>query len=324
LTVTVQESGITFRAGRLPNDPSKPRVSLDAHLDGATAPAIVDNYTAVASWGMLGNDQWGDCTCAGDGHICEQQTGIGLGQELVVTTGQALDIYSAISGFNPNDGPPGSNPTDQGATVQSAIEYLVKPGIGAFRIAAYGQVAVTDMAKIKLAVYEFGCLSIGINLPDSAMTQFNAGQPWTPVSGSPIDGGHCVIVVGYDADWIYVVTWGAVQKMSYAFWTEYVEEAWAPIAQDWVSKSGLSLTSFGQEFAQMFGVANPFPAPAPAPVTPPPAPEPAPTPAPTPPPAPTPVPVPPVTPPYVPPSNLLQKILGWIIDTVARLLGLQE
>lgn len=220
---------------------------------------------------MLGNDEWGDCTCAGDGHICVQQTALGLKKEQAVTTAEALAEYHVIGGFNPNAGPPGDNPTDNGATVQSAMEYLRNPGIGGFKTAAFGELNVKNMTEVKKAAAEFGCLSIGINLPESAMNQFNAGQPWTVVAGSAIDGGHCVIVVGYDADWIYVVTWGQVQRMSYGFWTTYVEEAWAPISKDWQSKSGLSLVAFGEEFAALTGEPNPFthPAPAPAPVTPP-------------------------------------------------------
>lgn len=299
MTSPVQNSAIVFRQGRLPNDPSKPRVSLDPHLDG-TAPASVDNYSGVASWGMLGNDEWGDCVFACDGHITEQQTALGLGQELVVTTGQALAAYSKVTGFNPNAGPPGANPTDNGSTVQAGMGYLVKPGFGTFKAAAFGELSVSNMAKIKQAVYEFGCLSIGINLPTSAMDQFNAGQPWTPVAGSAIDGGHCVQVAGYDADWIYVITWGQVQKMSYAFWAQYVEEAWAPIAADWVSKTGLSLTAFGAEFAAMFNVANPFPAPAPVP------------PAPTPTPTPTPVPAPPPAP--VPQPSWWETFINWLVE----------
>jgi len=320
VTATSQQSPIVFRAGRKPNDPSKPRLSLDAYLDG-TAPATADYYTGVASWGMLGNDNWGDCTCACDGHITEQQTALGLGAEDVVTTGQALSAYSAISGFDPNAGPPGANPTDQGATVQAAMDYLRKTGMAGFKVAAFAELSVKDMAKIKQAVSEFGCLSIGINLPVSAMDQFNAGQPWTPVAGSPIDGGHCVQVAGYDANWLYVITWGQVQKMSYAFWTEYVEEAWAPISKDWDSKSGLSLTAFGEEFAALTGQANPFPAPSPTPV-------PTPTPTPTPVPTPTPTPEPPAPPAPTPAppgpawlSAILQAVFGWIFAIWRSLSG---
>lgn len=304
--MTVLAEPITFRKGRLPNDPTKPRLSLDAHLSGA-APGAVDNFTYVASWGMLGNDLWGDCTFAGDGHVVEQQTALGLGQEKVVTTGQCLDAYSAVTGFDPNAGPSGSNPTDNGATVQSAMEYLLRSGLAGMKVSAFAELAVTNHLNIRQAIYEFGCLSIGINLPVSAMDQFNAGQPWTVVPGSPNDGGHCVIAVGYDTSWVYVISWGAVTRMSWEFWMTYVEEAWVPISKAWVSKSGLSLTAFGEEYAKLTGKANPFPAPVVTPPVTPPAPKPAPK------PAPAPVPAPPA-----PPEGWLARLLDWLLLIFGR------
>lgn len=220
-----------------------------------------------------------------------------------------------ICHFNPNAGPSGNNPTDNGATIQSALNYLRKTGMAGNKLAAFAELSVSNMAKVKQAVYLFGCLSIGINLPDSAMQQFNAGQPWTPVKGSAIDGGHCVIVVGYDADWIYVVTWGQVQKMSYAFWAEYVEEAWAPVSRAWVSlvtghdPAGVNLVSLGEEFAQVTKQPDPFPAPAPSPQPVPPVP-------PAPAPAPEPVPV-------DPPPGFWASVLAWLAGLIRRILGNQ-
>lgn len=250
---------VVFRGGRLPQDPDAPRVSLSPHLNAVTVPSSVNNYTGVNVWGMLGNDEWGDCTCAGDGHVICQQTALGIKKEAKVTTAEALAAYTAISGFDPNAGPPGDNPTDNGATVESALDYLRTHGMAGVKIAAYGSLPPVNHTEVKQAVWEFGCLSIGLLVPESAMSQFNAGEPWTVVKDSPIEGGHCVIVVGYDSNWVYVVTWGAVQKMSWGFWATYVEEAHAPILSDWESKSGaVSLEAFGEEFAKMFKVDNPF------------------------------------------------------------------
>lgn len=263
---------VTFRHGRLPNDPSKPRVRADEFITGAP-PVLVDHYSAVPVWGMLGNDQWGDCTCAGDGHVACQQSRIGTGTEVVPTTAQALAVYSAISGFNPNAGPPGQNPTDNGATVQSALGYLRRHGMAGFSIAAFAEIGVKDTSKVKQAIAELGALSLGINLPASAMTQFNNGEPWQVVPGSQIDGGHCVIAVGYDPEWVYVVTWGQVQKMSWLFWDKYVEEAWVVLSKDWAGLANpdhVDLHGLGQEFAALTGEPNPFPAPAPPPPPPPP------------------------------------------------------
>jgi hypothetical protein len=308
---------ITFRPGRKPNDPTIPRVNMSRHLRAISIPASVNYYTKVPSWGMLGNDEWGDCTCAGDGHIVEQQTYYGSGQEKVVTTGQALDAYSAISGFNPNAGPPGDNPTDNGATVQSALQYLQAKGLAGIKIAMFAELDVAKIAEIKQACYEFGCLSIGVNLPQSAEDQFNNAAPdtmpvWTVVSGSPILGGHCVIVTGYDADYVYLVTWGAVVKATWEWWNTYTEEAWGIVSSYWASlasgldPAGVNKYTLGAEWAAVTGQKNPFP----VPVTPP-----APSPAPAPTPVPTPTPNPSPEPPEPPVNHftLWQKIVAFFV-----------
>jgi hypothetical protein len=235
---------------------------------------------------MLGNDSLGDCVPAGIGHTFEQDSDYATGTEDVVTDAETISLYSAITGYNPND--PNS---DQGTLMQDAMTYWRKTGAFGRKIAAFASVQTDDFNQVENAVNQFGQVLIGFNFPDSAMDQFNAGQPWTVVSGSPLDGGHCVVLVGYDADWLYVVTWGAVQKMDRAFWSQYVDEAWVVVTQDTINAQGanayggiIDLAALGDAFADLTGEANPFPDVDPTPV-------PVPTPTPVPDPTPTPVPV---------------------------------
>lgn len=237
--------------GRLPRDPAKPFVKLTPHLRTLAAPVSIDWYSRVTEWGMLLNNQLGDCTCAGDGHIVIQQSTY-AGKPITVTNQDALTAYE-MAGYVPGD-----PATDQGWTVQAALDYLYEYGMAGFRIAAYGEVDHTDINAVKQAIFEFGALSLGVILPDSAQQQFAAGQPWTVVSGSPIDGGHCIIAVGYDADYVYCVTWGAVVKVAWDWWTTYVEEAWAVISEDWDTVTGLPLAAFAKEWTEVFGGTNPF------------------------------------------------------------------
>ena len=58
------------------------------------------------------------------------------------------------------------------------------------------------------------------------MDQFNNGQPWTPVRGAQIDGGHYIPLVAAEPGWLYCVTWGQTQKMSEAFFSKYCDEAY--------------------------------------------------------------------------------------------------
>ena len=257
---------VQFHHGVVKNDPNKARLYFRMFRQaGATPPVSVD-YSSFPNIGMLGNDQYGDCVEAANGHVVEQQTFVGQGSEVTVSTQQVLDSYSAITGFNPND--PNS---DQGTMIQDGLDWLRKTGFSGHTVAAFAQLDVKNLNDVKLAVAEFGAVDIGFNFPASAMTQFNQGKPWDVVAGSPIEGGHCVLVVGYDTTYLHVVTWGAIQKMTYAFWNAYVDEAWALIDHDFVSNAsgktvtGVDLAAFGAQYAALTGQPNPFPAPSPVP-----------------------------------------------------------
>jgi len=264
---------ITFRGGRLPNDPSKPRLYFQMFWNkDFTPPASVDYY-GMPYIGMMGNNEWGDCVFASIGHTTEEQTYYGQGTEYEVSDAAALAAYSAVTGFNPNAGPPGDNPTDNGATVQQGLQYLQTTGFGGNTIAAYAQITASNLTQAQTAVSEFGVVTIGMDVYQSMMTQFNAGQPWD-VTNDPgqLLGGHCVDVVGYDATYIYVFTWGAVQKATWAWWNWLVAanggEAWASIGTDWVNAAtgldpaGVNKYAFGAQYAALTGKPNPFPAPA--------------------------------------------------------------
>lgn len=275
---------ITFHPGRLAPHPedTHPRVKLAPALNKAVLPpppASVNWYSTITDWPMYGNDSAGDCVEAEMGHHEEVFSFFGAGTLVEVTDRDVIGVYSAITGYNPSD-----PSTDQGTNIQDAMSYWRKSGIAGHKIAAFAQVDVNDITEVKTALALFGPLSIGVNFPASGMDQFNSGRPWDVVTNDGgIEGGHCVCLVGYDADYYYVITWGAVQKMTPAWWRKYVEEAWAPLSGEWVSTKtgtdpeGVDLSVLGEQFAALTKQPNPFPAPRPTP-TPPPGPAPSPQP----------------------------------------------
>jgi hypothetical protein len=264
-----------YRFGRIPNDPSKPRLRLTAaHLRGVTAPASADWLSRVPSWPMSLNDQLGDCTCAGAAHVAQQILFYGQGKNAPVADDDVLKMYEAVGHYVPGD-----PSTDQGATLQDALNYWRKTGVGGHKIVAFAQLDASDLETIRACVDLFGAVYTGFNVPKSAMDQFNAGKPWTVVKRSPIEGGHCVPIGAYDAKTFSCVTWGAVQKMDIAFLTTYFDEFWVPISLDWLSAQGVSpgaldAATLNADYKELTGQAGPFP------VTPAPSPTPSPTPAP--------------------------------------------
>lgn len=217
-----------LKLGKLPARKDSVSFKLAQYLNLSalpTPPSKAGHQSLVTDWqGMLGNDQYGCCVWAGAAHetiLWNKEAGHIVG----FSTAGVLSDYSAVTGFNPND-----PNTDQGTDMQVAASYRRKTGVKdahgeRHKVAAYLAIKTGDSTELKQAIYLFSNVGIGIQFPRSAMSQFNAGKPWTVVSGSPIDGGHYVPAVGYDSKYVYVVTWGRVQKMSWGFFKKYCDEA---------------------------------------------------------------------------------------------------
>jgi len=251
-----------FHGGRLPPIPSKPRLRLAKYLAAEeVTPSSVDYLSQVESWPMYLNDRIGDCTCAGAAHIIEAESTYGQGRTALVSDQDVLTAYQAVSGYDPETGR-----NDNGAVMQNVLSYWRKSGIGGHRILAFAEVDHDNLEQLHAALATFGSIYLGIHCPESAMTQFNEGKPWDVVLGSRIEGGHAINAGWYDAEaanW-KIVTWGAVQEMTQAFWDAYVEEAWVVIAPEWLNETGrspggLDLQALGADFATLTGEANPFP-----------------------------------------------------------------
>jgi len=247
----------------------RPRLKLAAFLrTGALPPTppVVDYVSKVGEWPMYANDEIGDCTTAAAGHMIEAWTAYGQGRTVQVTEADVIAAYSAVSGYDPRD-----PSTDQGAVMQDVLDYWRRTGIGGHRILAFAELDVTDLEQVRAALYLFGHVYVGVDFPQSAMDQFDAGRPWDVVRRSPILGGHAVDL-GYAADGrnYACVTWGAVQELTPRWWSAYVEEAWVVASPEWVSATGgtppgLDVAALGAAFEALTGEPSPFPAPVPDP-----------------------------------------------------------
>jgi hypothetical protein len=85
------------------------------------------------------------------------------------------------------------------------------------------------------------------------MTQFQEGQPWDYVQGSPVVGGHCFVEalseLGKGSE---EVTWGTLQKATLAFEAKAVDEARVFVPVAWQSKLPESVVEAGiVDFAKL-------------------------------------------------------------------------
>ncbi len=217
---------------------------VPSHLP--TPPKVFGHQKLVGSaWGMLGNDEYGDCVWAGAGHetmLWNKEAN----KTVAFTEADALGDYSACTGFKEND-----PNTDRGTDMQVAASYRRKTGVldshgKRHKVKAYLALSVGDVDQLMLAMYLFGAVGIGLKFPDSAMTQFRAGKPWDVVPGPAPKEGHYVPGVGRDAKGnIIVVTWGKLQLMTPRFYKKYNDEVVAYISEEMlVPPTDVSLEGF--------------------------------------------------------------------------------
>lgn len=224
------------------------------------APAEFGHETLVPpkGWGMLGNDEWGDCAWAGPAHETMLLSTEG-GHPATFTAADVLSDYAAGTGFDPKAGPSGDNPTDQGSNVREVLGYRRKTGIvdaaqKRHKIGAFVKLEPKNLAQIYQAMYLFQAVGIGIEFPDSAMQQFHEGKPWSVVEGARIEGGHYVCCVAKRQN-IDIVTWGALQQMTVEFFEKYCDEAWAYLSTENLQKEkspeGFNLSQLKEDLAKL-------------------------------------------------------------------------
>lgn len=218
---------------------------------------------------MLANDRLGCCVASGAGHHAQAVNWYGQALNQGVTDADTITMYSAISGYNPATGA-----NDNGAMLSDGLAYWQRSGIGGNKIAAYAQINAQDLDLVRNCIAVFGGVYTGFNCPQSALDQFDKGQPWSVVNRARIAGGHCVPIGSYGADYFECVTWGARQRMSVAFLQRYFDEIWVPIDLDWMrsagtSPDGLDTDTLNADFMALTGKPGPFVQVTPPPVDPP-------------------------------------------------------
>jgi hypothetical protein len=224
-----------MKLGKKPARPEAMKFKLRQFIDPKALPKPPakfghEDLIWEGSWGMLGNDNYGDCVWAGAAHEtmmwCRE-----AGMTTTFTADGVLSDYAAATGFDP------ARPeTDQGSDMKDAASYRRKTGIiddkgTRHKVAAYLAIDPGNLTELYQAMWLFGAVGGGIEFPMSAWDQFKKGKPWTFVRGSRLDGGHYIPLVAKRRQ-IVCVTWGKLQPMSAAFLHHYQDEAVAYVSNE--------------------------------------------------------------------------------------------
>lgn len=239
-----------LRLGRSPARRDPRTLELANYIDVSALPPIPsaqDWSGAVSSWPMYGNDELGDCTVAALGHMIECWS-YNSGTPKMPTVSVIERAYWETGDPSRATGRPGGL-TDTGRVELDVLNYWRKTGVNRDRILAYASVNPRNAALVRAAVYLFGGVYIGLGLPVTAQTQHVwsvVGDGRTGSSAPGSWGGHAVNVVGYDANGLKLVTWGAPLEMTWGFNGAYTEEMYAIIDPDWYGRKGQTPSGFNE------------------------------------------------------------------------------
>lgn len=233
---------MSFKLGRLPRS-FNPKIMHMSAIFGArnipVPPETVDWTKGITDFGMMMNDTLGCCTCAAVFHARQIWTANIL-VEQTEPDACILKLYEAATGYNPSD-----PSTDQGGIEQNVLSYIMNTGIplgngNTDKISAFMEVDPRNIQDVKVTINDFGVAYIGFGVPESIYDE--TGMPKTIWEYDPlhstVEGGHAIICVGYDADYVTIVSWGGLYKMSWEFFTHYVDEVYAICSSDWISSTG--------------------------------------------------------------------------------------
>lgn len=289
---------VSFAYGK--RDPKNaPAIKFAAFYKALPVYQPVDYGLLYPHWDqtMDGNDAAGDCVACEWANDRRLISIVLTGTAETITQANVWTVYETQNqSFDPNGDPnlngPGSN-DDQGMDMQTLWEYLLKtPGPDGQKLLGFAKVDHNDLAEVSAAIAVGGRLAIGVQVQAAQQTQFQNDEPWAVVQGSPVEGGHAIMLVGTMANGNYkAVCWAKEFEVTPGFLSQMMDEAWFLIWPEMIGskefQAGVSVAVFAELYTEITG--NPFP----VSVEPTPAPEPVPTPDPVPPTPPAPVAEPP-------------------------------
>ena len=220
---------IVGKLGKL--DPRRPAgLHMLAFYQGnplPNAPEVVA-VPNVTNWGMLGNDTHGDCTFASIVHARMANAAfLGIAETFPSDT-DVVNAYLSYTGG-----------ADAGAVEADLLKFWQNNDLFGSKLAAFAPTDHADLDELRSVIASYGLAYIGVQLPVTFQDQFVNNQPWD-LTGTPadnqIEGGHCIILVGYNKDYAECITWGKVQKVSWRWLQSYMEESWALITPEIVEK----------------------------------------------------------------------------------------
>jgi hypothetical protein len=218
-----------FKLGKKPAKRDRRNLSLGSILRAPVS--VPDEYDFDTTHSgvptpVFANDRVGDCVIAGRAHQTLRFELVEQSKVIRITDGEVVREYMLETGG-----------VDSGLVVLDSLNRWRRRGWIAggdrYYIVAFAEIDRGAPSQVKEAVFTELGVGLGLWLPTSAQHEFEAAKPWAIVSGpgsAPGSwGGHYVYVTGYTSLGPTCVTWGRKQRMTWAFFAKYCDEAYAVV-----------------------------------------------------------------------------------------------
>jgi hypothetical protein len=191
---------------------------------------------------MDGNDEYGDCTIAGLAHADTIYEGM-IGRKKILTTKEVVKLYRHLTGGE-----------DSGLNELDVLNYWQSNNVNGDKIMAFASTNHRNHLHVQQAMVLFGGVYLGFQVQENCMQDFNDGKVWTP--GNLLQEGHAVYAVAYDTNTVTVLTWGTIQKGTWAWWDECVDEVYAILPAEAKQSDFNAGFNFAQLQADLLQVEN--------------------------------------------------------------------
>lgn len=265
-----EEPAPQFKLGKAAAKHDVRTARLEFFMGGLPEPPAASsgrNRALMASCEMLGNDQYGDCVVADDGHRLELWTKLTAqtGDDVDITAAETIALYQQASlALN-------HSAADAGLVMLDYNKWRMVTPWRNRKFYGFGTVDHFNHKAIKQLIIAFNALAVGVWLPITARSQRAPGGTWSLVSrdgdGRPGSwGGHDVAAIDYDEGGVYVITWGGVQYVKWDFFDYYVDEVYAVLPTEEIP--GFDLAGFISYLRAIGAYTGPDAPPAPPPAPP--------------------------------------------------------
>lgn len=219
--------------GRLPSRHDRRTIQLANHYDATRAdyPAARDWSTPVNTWGIQGNDQYGNCVIVTAAHALQTWRANELQRPEPISDNAVIQISRELGALH-------------GFSILERNQIWQKKSLFGERLWLYAQINPHNQDLLKATINTFGCADLGIALALAWRSQeiwdTGRGRLYRPGSW----GLHSVPIVAYDENTVTAVTWGNLQKISWKAVAEYCDECYALISPAWIAADAISPSGF--------------------------------------------------------------------------------